>query len=73
MRAIGDSFGLSSAQLLRQVRIQSRWHGSNNMFEQYSDKHAMMPARFGWRPVCFGQHPSAAEIGLYIPWQALFD
>lgn len=53
----GRKLGL--AQLLRQVRIQSRWHGGNNMFEQYSQERAIMPAIRGMPP-CTGRQNMAA-------------
>jgi hypothetical protein len=43
----------------RQVLIQSRWHEGNNMFGQYSKKHATMPEIRGVPP-CTGRQNMAA-------------
>ncbi len=41
------------------IRIQSRWHESNNMFEQYSVERAIMPAISGVPP-CMDRQNMAA-------------
>ncbi len=45
--------------ILRQVRIPSRWHESNNRFEQYSVNHDIMPAISGVPPCTYRQNMSA--------------